>query len=166
MGMPSKLKHFSLFIDGGNFAGEVTEVVLPKLTRKLEEYRAGGMRTPVKTDQGSEALEIEITSGGWMKEVLKQWGKTDVPIRFAGAVQRDDTGEWSRVEVFVRGLWEEIDMGTAKSGEDTEFKAKASLKYYRLVWDDEDLIEIDALGLVEKIGGVDQLAQVRSILGI
>lgn len=169
MGMPSKLKSFALFADGNNYAGEVTEVVLPKLTRKFEEFRAGGMRTPVKTDQGTEALELEITSGGWMKEVLKQWGATGVgavPLRFAGAVQRDDTGEWSKVEVFMRGRWEEIDMGSAKAGDDTEFKAKAALSYYRLVWDDEDIIEIDTVGLIEKVGGTDLLEQVRSILGI
>lgn len=169
MGMPSKLKNFSLFADGTNYAGEVTEVVPPKLTRKMEEFRAGGMRTPVKVDMGSEAMELEITSGGWMKEVLKQWGASGigaVPLRFAGAVQRDDTGEYSSVEIFMRGRWEEIDMGSAKAGDDTEFKAKASLSYYRLVWDGEDIIEIDTVGLIEKVGGTDLLEKVRSILGI
>ena len=169
MGMPNKLKNFALFADGNSYAGEVTEVVLPKLTRKLEEFRAGGMRTPVKVDLGTEALELEITSGGWMKELIKQWGAKGiggVPLRFAGALQRDDTGEYSKVEVFMRGRWEEIDMGSAKAGDDTEFKAKAALSYYRLEWDGEVLVEIDATGLIENVGGVDLLQTVRDILGI
>lgn len=169
MGMPNKLKNFAYFADGFSYAGEVTEVVLPKLTRKLEEFRAGGMRTPVKVDLGTETLELEVTSGGWMKELIKQWGAKGigaVPQRFAGAVQRDDTGEYSKVEVFMRGAWEEIDMGSAKAGDDTEFKAKCALSYYRLQWDGEVLIEIDATGLVEKVGGTDLMQTVRDILGI
>ena len=169
MGMPSKLKNFATFVDGTSWAGEVTEIVLPKLTRKTEEFRAGGMRAPVKVDLGAEPLELEITSGGWMKDAIKQWGATGigaVALRFAGAVQSDDTGEYSKVEVFMRGRWEELDMGSSKAGDDTEFKAKASLSYYRLVWDDEDLIEVDATGLIEKVGGVDLTEKVRRILGI
>ena len=169
MGMPSKLKNFALFADGSSYHGEVTEVVPPKLTRKLEEFRAGGMRTPVKVDMGTEAMELEVTSGGWMKELIKQWGAKGVggvPLRFAGALQRDDTDEWSKVEIFMRGRWEEIDMGSAKAGDDTEFKAKASLSYYRLEWDGEVLIEIDTTGLIENVGGTDLMQTVREILGI
>lgn len=169
MGMPSKLKNFVLFADGNSYAGEVNEVVPPKLTRKLEEFRAGGMRTPVKVDMGTEALELEITAGGWMKELIKQWGGKGmggVPLRFAGALQRDDTAEWSKVEIFMRGRWEEIDMGSAKAGDDTEFKGKAALSYYRLEWDGEVLIEIDPTGLIENVGGTDLMQTVREILGI
>jgi len=61
MGMPSKLKNFALFVDGVSWAGEVPELTPPKLTRKMEEFRAGGMRTPVKVDLGTEALELEVT---------------------------------------------------------------------------------------------------------
>lgn len=169
MGMPNKLKNFALFADGNSYAGEVTEVVLPKLTRKVEEFRAGGMRTPVKVDLGTEALECEVTAGGWMKDWIKQWGKKgigSVPLRFAGALQRDDTAEYSKVEVFMRGSWEEIDLGSSKAGDDTECKAKASLSYYRLEWDGEVLIEIDATGLIENVGGEDLMQTVRDILGI
>lgn len=169
MGMPNKLKNFALFVDGTSYAGEVTEVVLPKLTRKLEEFRAGGMRTPVKVDLGTEALELEVTAGGWMKELLKQWGAKGiggVPLRFAGAVQRDDSGDYSKVEVFMRGRWEELDMGSSKAGDDTEFKAKAALSYYRLEWDGEVIIEMDPTGLIENVGGTDLMQTVRDILGI
>ena len=114
-------------------------------------------------------MELEVTSGGWMKELIKQWGAKGVggvPLRFAGALQRDDTDEWSKVEIFMRGRWEEIDMGSAKAGDDTEFKAKASLSYYRLEWDGEVLIEIDTTGLIENVGGTDLMQTVREILGI
>ena len=50
MGMPNVLKHFATFIDGTSYVGEVQEITPPKLTRKMEEFRAGGMRLPVDID--------------------------------------------------------------------------------------------------------------------
>ena len=89
-----------------------------------------------------------------------------MPLRFAGAVQADDTGEYTAVEVHLRGRWEEMDPGSGKAGEGTEFKMKMAVSYYRLVMDGEEIIEIDAVNMVEKVGGVDLIASVRSILGI
>lgn len=169
MGMPKVLKNFAIFADGINYTGEVEEVTLPKLTRKLEEYRSGGMNLPVKTDLGMEALEAELTAGGWLKDVIRQFGAAgvnSVPIRFVGAVQSDDDGQYSAVEVYMRGRWEEIDMGSGKAGDKSEFKCKVALNYYRLTWDGEELIEIDAIRMIEKFAGVDQFAVVRQLLGI
>lgn len=168
MGMPAVLKNFAVFVDGVSYAGEVNEIALPKLKRKLEAFRSGGMNMEAKTDQGMEALEAEITAGGWLKDVLKQFGWTGVngvPLRFAGAVQRDDTGMYSSVEIFMRGRWEELDMGSGKAGDKTEFKAKLALNYYRLVWDGEEICQIDAINMIERFGGVDNLELVRLILG-
>lgn len=169
MGMPKVLKHFATFIDGTSFVGEVEEVTLPKLTRKMEEWRSGGMNMPVKVDFGNEAMECEVSAGGWLKDVLKQFGnaKVDgVALRFAGAVQSDDAGEYTGIEVHMRGRWEEIDPGSAKAGDKSEFKCKLALNYYRLVIDGEDVIEMDAINMIEKVGGNDLLATVRQLLGI
>lgn len=169
MGMPKSLKHFATFIDGNSYVGEVEEVTLPKLTRKMEEWRSGGMLMPVKADFGMEAIECEITAGGYLKDVFKQFGNSKVdgvPLRFAGALQNDDTGDYTGVEVHMRGRWEEIDTGSAKAGDKSEFKAKMALNYYRLVIDGEDVIELDAINMIEKIGGTDLLAVVRKLLGI
>ena len=64
MALPRKLKNLNLFNDGVTYIGQVGEVTLPKLTRKMEEWRGGGMNAPIKMDQGMEALEIEAVCGG------------------------------------------------------------------------------------------------------
>jgi len=168
MGMPKILKNFATFVNGTSYVGEVTEVTLPKLTRILEAYRAGGMRAEAKADHGYEALEAEITAAGWLKDVLKQWGGNadSVPLRFAGAVQADDTGDYTAVEVEMRGRWEEIDVGSAKAGKGTEFKCKLAVTYYKLSIDNEEVLELDSLNLIERVGGEDRLAEVKRILGV
>ena len=104
MALPSKLKHFNVFLDGLTHAGEVEEFTLPKLTRKVEEYRAGGMNGPVELDLGNEKLEVEATYGGLMRSVLKQYGTTTVDgalIRFAGAYQRVEAGRIGDVHLIL-----------------------------------------------------------------
>lgn len=43
MALPRKLKHLNIFNAGNNWMGIAESVTLPKFTRKLENYRGGGM---------------------------------------------------------------------------------------------------------------------------
>ena len=52
MALPRKLKHMNLFADGDNWQGLCEEVTTAKLTKKLENYRAGGMAGSVGVDLG------------------------------------------------------------------------------------------------------------------
>lgn len=167
MAMPRKLKNMNVFNEGNSWLGEVSSVTLPKLTRKLEDWRGGGMDGIVKLDMGAEAMEIETTCGGPMLDVLKQFGVTNmagVYLRYAGWHENDATGTTDTVEVTVRGRHEEIDMGESKPGEGGEFKTKTALVYYRLEWNGREVIEIDVLNMVFRVDGVDRLAEMRAAL--
>jgi uncharacterized protein len=169
MALPRKLKNFNLFNDGNNYLGLIGELTLPKLSRKMEEWRGGGMDTGVEADMGGELLTLEWTAGGIEPTALAQYGVTSVTgcmLRFAGAYQRDDTGDVDAVEVVVRGRHKEIDFGNAKPGEATQHKFTTSCAYYRLTVNGRDLIEIDALNMIFIVDGVDRLAEQRRALGI
>ncbi|MGO4813356.1 phage major tail tube protein [Cupriavidus sp. 2MCAB6] len=169
MALPRTLKNFNVFADGVSHAGECEEITLPKLTRKLEEYRAGGMNGPVDLDMGSEKLELETTYGGLMREILKQYGVTGVDramIRFAGAYQRDDTDDTDAVEIVVRGRHTEIDFGSGKAGDKSQFKVKSSLAYFKLTVNGEVWIEVDHVNFIEIVFGVDRLAAQRRAMGL
>ena len=68
MGMPRKLKGFNLFQNGENFVGQVTEVTLPKLTRKMEDWQGGGMSGPAffcaDTSRSGPGAEVSLGSAG------------------------------------------------------------------------------------------------------
>lgn len=169
MALPRKLKNFNVFLNGVSQIGTANEVALTKLTRKLEEFRAAGMNGPVSADLGMEKMEIEHTYGGFMREVYAQWGATRVDgilLRFAGAYQRDDTGDVDAVEIVVRGRHSEIDAGNAKAGDDTTFKVTSQLSYYKLVINGATVVEIDLLNMIEIIDGVDMLAAHRAAIGL
>jgi hypothetical protein len=169
MALPRKLKNMNLFVDGISYVGVATEVQLPKLSRKLEEFRGAGLNAPIEADLGMEKLEVEHTYGGLVRELFTQFGITRVDgvlLRFAGAYQRDDTGEVDAVEVVLRGRHSEIDPGTSKPGDDTELKIKSSLSYYKLSINGEVVIEIDVLNMIELVGGTDRLADQRRAIGL
>jgi len=169
MAMPRKLKNFNVFHNGESFVGECEEMTLPKLTRKLEEYRAGGMNGPVDIDLGAEKMELEATYGGIMRAIFKEWGITSISgvlLRFAGAFQRDADSDTDSVEVIVRGRHTELDMGNAKAGDNSQFKVKTSISYYKLSVNGEVWCEIDHENFIEVIFGVDRLAGQRRAMGL
>jgi P2 family phage contractile tail tube protein len=169
MAMPRKLKNFNVFYNGDNYIGLCTEAELPKLTRKMEEFRAGGMNGEVSADLGMEKMEMTHTYGGFMRDIFRQFGTAkanNVLMRFCGAYQRDDTEEVDAVEVVVRGRHSEIEPGSAKAGDDTEFKVTSALTYYKLIVNNKIEAEIDFINFVEVIGGVDRLAEHRAAMGI
>lgn len=169
MSLPSKLKNFNVFNDGNNYQGQCAEITLPKLTRKMDDWRAGGMNGPIKIDHGQEGMAMECTFGGLMRTVLAQWGvpKHDgVQMRFAGAYQAEDQDSPDAVEIVIRGRHGEMDFGNSKPADDTTFKIKTECSYYKLTINGEDIIEIDIINMIEKVNGVDNLSKVRTAIGL
>ena len=86
MALPKKLKYFNMFFDGDNYFGMVPEITPAKLTKKTEDYQAGGMPGSVAVDLGFDAgaLDMDITLGGLDAGLLKKWGVTTadwIPVR-------------------------------------------------------------------------------------
>lgn len=170
MALPKKIKNFNQFIDGVGYAGRATEVELPKLSRKMEEYRAGGMDGPVDIDMGQEKLEGNITLAEFSRAILEQHAITGVDgvgMRFRGAAVSDDaSGTTDAIEIVMRGRFKEIDMGTVKAGEDTPMKIAYTLSYYKYMVNGDTIIEIDLVNMICMVNGVDRLAEQRNALGL
>ena len=171
MALPRKLKNLNLFNDANSYLGVAKSVTPPPLGRKMEAYRGGGMNGPVKADLGfsDDGIQFEWKTGGLDLISLKQFGAVNasgVALRFSGSFQQDDTGEVSAVEIVLRGRHETIDMGEAVPGEDTEHSITTTCTYYKLIVDNEEIIEIDLLNFIEKVNGVDMLEKQRAAIGI
>lgn len=167
--IPRVLKNFNLIADGRGYAGRVASLALPKLTRKMEEFRAGGMAAPVELDMGLEKLECEFTVKEYDEELLKLWGLVDhagVTLRFLGALEADDAANTvTPVEVTVRGRWRELDPGEWKAGEETGLKVAVAVSYFKYVADGVTLVEIDAVNMIENVNGTDRQEAVRQAIG-
>lgn len=169
MGLPHKLKNMNLFIDGGSWLGIVTEVTPPKMARKMEGYRAGGMDAEVDIDMGGEKMEGEFTFGGLTTDIISTFGSAvhdAAQFRFAGAYVSNDDGSTVPVEIVMRGRIAEFDEGSAKVGDDTEHKYKMSVSYYKRIENGRVIIEKDDPNFIFKVKGVDRLAAQRAAIGL
>lgn len=169
MALPSNLKNFNLYNNGGSLMGIADEVTLPKLSRKTEEYQAAGMPFPVDLDISNDKIELDWSCQGFVADVVKQYGAAKVGavlLRFSGAYQREDTGDVQAVEIVVRGRHKEIDFGSAKVGDKSQTKIKTACAYYKLTVDNQVLIEIDALAMIFIVNGVDMLEKQRKAIGL
>ncbi|MDZ5456991.1 phage major tail tube protein [Azohydromonas lata] len=169
MALPRTLKNFALFFNAVSYVGEVPKIKLPKLARKMEDYRAGGMNIPVKLDFGMEPLTLEWTAGGFLPSVMLDFGAgthNATMLRFAAALQSEDASGYEGLEVFAMGRHSEIDFGEAEAGKPTEHSYKTELSYYRLTDNGTPIIEIDAVNMIERIGDVDRMEEIRALLGL
>ncbi|AZZ98000.1 phage major tail tube protein [Pseudoalteromonas sp. R3] len=172
MALPRKLKNLNVFVDGQAYAGEAEEVTLAKLTRKFESYRSGGMPGAVQIDMGYDdsALDVEFTLGGVNVDMMgKQGAQTidGIQLRFAGAIQRDDTGEVQSIEVVCRGRFKEFDPGTYKPGDNSTTKVTMINTYYKLIIDGQVIREIDLVNFIDKRpDGTDAMAEIRQAIGL
>lgn len=168
--IPRKLKNFALFVDGRGYAGRVEEVTPPKLTRKTEEFRAGGMEGPIEIDLGVEKLECEFTLGEFDEEILKLWGLRDhagVGLRMTGALERDAAArDVTAIEISLRGRWREIDQGAWKGGDNSTMKVSVMCSYFKYASNGVTLVEIDVENLTHFVAGEDYLAPIRAALGV
>lgn len=171
MALPRKLKHLNLFNAGNNWQGLVESLTLPKLTRKFEKYRGGGMAGAVDIDMGLDdgALDTEFTVGGTEALLFKQLGAETVDavqLRFTGSIQRDDTGEVQAVELVTRGRYKELDSGEWKTGDANTTKVFATNSYAKLTINGEVLFEVDLVNMVHIVDGKDMMEAHRSALGL
>jgi len=168
MGFPAKLKNFNLFGNGESWLGLVGEITPPKLTRKVEQWRGGGMLGEVDIDLGLEKLEMELKIGGLLVGGLRMFGLVGIAgsqFRFVGAYQDDQSGAVQALEIVVRGRMTEIDTGTAKAGDNTEHTYKVSATYVKWTVNGRTEIEVDMLNNVFVVDGIDQMAAIRVALG-
>lgn len=167
MGLPHKLKNHNLFANGTSWIGLVPEVQLPKLAKKVEDYRGGGMLGELDIEMGLEKLETEIKLGGLVVQAIRMFGAIGIEgamLRFVGAYQADDRGGVLASELVMGGMFTELDPGSAKVGDNTEHSVKATLNYLKWAVNGRTEVEIDMLRCVMIIDGVDRMAAIRAAI--
>lgn len=165
--IPKVLKNFNLFVDGLGYAGLIQEITLPKLSLKMAEIRNGGMDAPIDLEMGMDKLECSFTLAEYNPEVIKQFGLRNgaqVTLTARGALD----AEQGVVPVVINltGAWKTLDMGAWKAGENATLNVSVTLRYYKLSFAGNALVEVDVANMKRIIDGEDQLTETRAALGL
>jgi P2 family phage contractile tail tube protein len=168
MAVNNILRKFVCFVDGFGKLGDCEAATLPVLTVKTEEYRGGGMDTPVEVDLGTEKLEFKFTMTSVDDQVIEKWGLApgqQKQFTLRGSLA-SSAGEVANVVANMRGIIKNIDFQEFKPGDKMSVEFQVALDYYKLSKGDRVMIEIDIENVKRIVGGVDQLNNDRINLGL
>lgn len=162
------LQAFTVFVDGFGKAGSGEECTIPKLAKKTEEFRGGGMLGSRKVGMGYEAMELGYSLSAFDPQVLSKGGLYVGNRAFAHSVRGylDGDGNASHTAILqTRGEVIELDPGTWQAGKKAMLKTKVALAAMKLTIDGSVVWDIDVENGSYAVGGSDPYAAVRAALG-
>ncbi|PID40331.1 MAG: phage major tail tube protein [Proteobacteria bacterium] len=166
--LPKIFKDFTAYADGYGYIGKVPELTPPKITKKMNEYKAGGMAGTTKVFMGEvEEMTADMTLEEYSPEMLKLWGFTngkDAAMTFRGAMQGG--GETWPVIISMRGEYSEMDPGSWKKGDDAKLKVTMVVNYLKITINGEEITEIDVNNGILIVDGNDLRAEINTALGV
>jgi uncharacterized protein len=155
----------------GSLLGRAMEVELPSVTATMEDFEAMGMNAKLELPTGIDKMEAKISWNSMYPEAEVRFGSVydavNIQVRSSSAIHEGGSRtEEQPVVVFLRGTPKANAGGTFKQNSFEGRETDLNVTYYRLRINGVDLVEIDALNNIYKVGGVDKLAQFRANLGI
>jgi P2 family phage contractile tail tube protein len=165
--IPRVLKNFNLFVDGSGLAGTIDTITLPSITVKMEEFRGGGMDAPVELDMGMEKLEGSFVLAEYNEDVigLVALAGADKQLTARGAMQRDGEAVVPVVVNMTGGI-KQLETGDWKAGDMGKATFQYTLRYYKLTIDGKVILEVDKVNMKRVINGQDQMAAIRTAIGV
>lgn len=162
------IHQYNLFVDGIGFAGKSTDVQLPNIKPMMQEYGEGGMAGKVDIPMGCiEKMEFGCTVNSFHPLLLNH-----TPITLgqttritARATGQDANGAKHAIIARMEGKLM-VEKDPWKTGEAAILKLAQSVDVYQLLIDGIEHEYADPQNMVVRIGGVDQLAIERGILGV
>lgn len=167
----AKLRDANVYVNGTSTHGQSTEISLPNIQASKSEYKALGMVGTPKFFNGFDALEATIKwsspNNDIKKYVADPRNAVDFMIRSSREIyEGGDLKEEQPVIYFIKGSVSNYGLGTLKKGEDTETETKIDLTYIKEVVNGEEIVELDIVNNIFRIGGQDMLAKYRKNLGL
>lgn len=166
--IPRILRNFNCFVNGIGYAGRVSEVEMPELKVKTEEYRGGGQDGNVELDVGIDTLTAKFTFGEYNSQILGLWGNLDgnaARIQLRGALQRDGETAVAMI-VDMHGGFKTNTLGKWKAGDLSQNEAEMTIRYLKIQIGDDVPVEIDVDNMIRKNINGDQLISQRAAMGM
>lgn len=164
------LQGFTVYFGGNDYGIDCEEVGLPTPTLVQQEYRGGGMDLAVNQGMAAiEPLEATFRFAGHPARVLgavAQGPGKNLIVTIRGAVQDTLTGITVAHVIVLTGQFNEHSRDNWQRGEKGGLEITMSgITVYRYEVGGAILHDIQAYPPRRIIGGVDQLAEINTILG-
>ena len=166
----NRVTNANIYVDGNCLLGKAEEIKLPDITTVMSEHKALGMVGKIELPSGFEKMEGEIKWNSFYRDV---WLKMNNPYSMVQLQVRSSVetyGAMGRMQqqplvTFLSVMFKKNPMGTFKQNDNAEFSSSFACYYVKQQLAGEDMIELDVLANIYKVGGVDQLDIYRNNIG-
>ena len=167
----NRMTNGSVFFEGNSLIGQVSEVELPEVKVKEAEHKALGMIGTLKLPAGIDELKGKFKWTAFYSDTLKRLANAYKTIQVQVRGSLESYGSQGRqVEVPVVAVLtvmsQNLPKASIKPQDNVELDSDFTAIYYKLTIDGEDIVEIDIMANIHKVGGVDVIADYNKNLGI
>jgi uncharacterized protein len=160
---------FSVTLSGVMCAGAADKCTLPKVKKKMEGHRGGGMLMERKISVGYEAMEFGTSLIAADPKLLSQGGlylgNRDLVFSVRGYMDGDGNAQHTAI-CQMAGEVTDLDMGDWTPGKLAKVEFKTSLYAVALQIDGNTIWQLDAKNGIYNVGGTDFYAAVKTALGL
>ena len=166
----NRITNANIYVDGNCLLGRAEEIKLPDISMIMAEHKALGMVGKIELPAGFDKLEGEIKWNSYYRDVFMKMNDpyTMTQLQIRSSVETyGSLGRMQQVPLvtFLSVMFKKNPMGTFKQNDNAEFSSSFACYYIKQQLAGEDMLELDVLANIYKVGGVDQLDIYRNNIG-
>jgi len=164
------LTNVNLYMDGRSLLGRAEELELPQVKHKMTEHKALGMVGKIELPAGFDKLEGEIKWNSLYKDVAKTVANPYKAVQLQCRSNIETYGAQGRLQevslvTYLTVMFKKNPLGTFKQHDNAEFGSGFSATYIKQVIDGDEVLELDYLANIFRVGGEDMLETYRANIG-
>lgn len=166
----NRITNANIYIDGNCLLGRAEEIKLPDITAMLTDHKALGMVGKIELPSGFDKMEGEIKWNSFYSDVMLKAANPFTMVQLQCRSSVDTYGPMGRtvqqsLVTFLSVMFKKVPLGNFKQNDNAEFPSQFACYYVKQQLNGLDMVELDVLANIFKVGGDDQLADYRNIIG-
>jgi P2 family phage contractile tail tube protein len=171
MNKPEMNITYECYHEGNRLIG-TAEVELPELTAMTQEVSGGGIAGQVDSPVLGhfQAMSMTVTWRTVTEEIKRILTPQYHHIELWAAIQTLDPGtgkfKVTQQKIITRAVPKAYTLGNLQIGQLQGTTMEFGLNYCKMIYDGKEMFELDMYNFIYQIDGVDQLAEVKSAVGL
>ncbi|MGL5631266.1 MAG: phage major tail tube protein [Azovibrio sp.] len=166
----NRIINANIYMDGSNLIGRAEEVKLPDVQAVMQEHKALGMIGKIELPAGFDKLEGEIKWNSLYEEAARAMANPFKAVQLQCRSSIETYSSGGRIEevplvTFLTVMFKKNPLGTFKQQENADFSSSFAATYIKQVINGKDVLELDYMANIYKVGGQDLMATYRSNVG-
>lgn len=171
MGMQTnRCVNANVYINGGSCLGRAEEITLPDVQTKMSDHKALGMIGELELPAGLQKMSAKFKWNSIYRNVM---ATTYDPYNATSITVRTNIETWeggSRVAqqsgvIYLVGTWKKTGGIGFKPQDNVELESEMNVTAYKMEIGGIEVVSVDILNNIWRVGGVDMLSSFRQNLG-